>query len=350
MLDSFNNICEFRLKKPGTRGNVLYSNDPEIITIKKDLLNIVNWLREQFQGYKDVNYSFEESKGMGYFPNVLHVSILPPEQIVSNGIYVVICFDIKGRGALIGCAESKTNPKGLNTINRSKDEKGLLIDVDGGRKTTKYNDVFVNPREFIFGQCTTEEIRKHLKESLDICLNHLGLAENSESSWYNATLIKENPEGIFDPQSMEDAREKIERFIFLRRGQKKFRNQLLFVYCQRCSITDCNVVETLEAAHIVPYQGKETNNPTNGLILRADIHTLFDLGLITINEVDFTVKVSDHLKESIYWSFHNKKIFLPLNKSFYPSKEALNFHNKYFQEKHVSHIQQNQYKRDHRHR
>src|SRR5690554_5032065 len=123
MLEPFISICEFRQKIPGTKGNVMKSNDPELENIKKDLLGIVDWMRKQFQGHREIEFTFVESSGNGYFPNVLHVSILPPGQFVSDGIYVVICFDVKGRGALIGCAESKTKPKGLNTVIRSKNIK-----------------------------------------------------------------------------------------------------------------------------------------------------------------------------------------------------------------------------------
>lgn len=52
------------------------------------------------------------------------------------------------------------------------------------------------------------------------------------------------------------------------------------------------VVETLEAAHIVPYQGPGTNHSLNGLLLRADLHTLFDLGLLAIAAETLTILVA----------------------------------------------------------
>ncbi|MBE2321408.1 HNH endonuclease, partial [Solirubrobacter sp. CPCC 204708] len=67
-----------------------------------------------------------------------------------------------------------------------------------------------------------------------------------------------------------------------RRGQSTFRNQLLEAYDLRCAITGSNAVAVLEAAHICPYRGDHTNRVDNGLLLRADIHTLFDLGLIWV--------------------------------------------------------------------
>lgn len=51
-------------------------------------------------------------------PNVLYACILPPVQLVRNGIYTALCFDVLGRGALIGCVESKVTSKGLTTVQR----------------------------------------------------------------------------------------------------------------------------------------------------------------------------------------------------------------------------------------
>ncbi|WP_200883691.1 HNH endonuclease [Archangium violaceum] len=51
-------------------------------------------------------------------------------------------------------------------------------------------------------------------------------------------------------------------------------------YGGRCALTDCEEPRVLEAAHIFPYHGPQTNHVTNGLLLRADLHVLFDLGLL----------------------------------------------------------------------
>jgi hypothetical protein len=67
-----------------------------------------------------------------------------------------------------------------------------------------------------------------------------------------------------------------------RRGQPEFRQRLLAAYDGRCVITDCSVVEALEAAHIVPYSAEGGYVTSNGLLMRADIHTLFDLHLLSI--------------------------------------------------------------------
>lgn len=130
-------------------------------------------------------------------------------------------------------------------------------------------------------------------------------------------------QGAFDPSNLIDARKRTLASIVRRQGQAKFRKQLLSAYSGKCAVTGCAVEALLEAAHIVPYQGSETNVVTNGLLLRADIHTLFDLGLLWINPGSLLVEVAELLKQSEYGSLASKPIGLPALASDRPSVEAL---------------------------
>lgn len=130
----------------------------------------------------------------------------------------------------------------------------------------------------------------------------------------------------FNPQNTQDAREKIARLVAKRRGQPEFRKKLLAAYSSRCAITGCDAVAALEAAHIVPYRGPHTNHVTNGLLLRADLHTLFDLGLIAIDSDTMTVIVHPDLAATEYKSIAGKPIALPKNRQQRPNKEALDMH------------------------
>lgn len=85
----------------------------------------------------------------------------------------------------------------------------------------------------------------------------------------------------FSPEGVEDQRQRVLRSVIQRRGQPAFRKALIEVYGGRCAITGCSIVDVLEAAHIYPYMDGETNDVGNGLLLRADLHTLFDLRLIS---------------------------------------------------------------------
>lgn len=100
-------------------------------------------------------------------------------------------------------------------------------------------------------------------------------------------------------------REVIQRAIKLRRGQQNFRKELLKKYNNTCVITGCKITYILEAAHINPYRGNQDNHTSNGLLLRADIHTLFDLNLLGINPENFKVVIADKLKGTEYEQYHN---------------------------------------------
>jgi len=135
-----------------------------------------------------------------------------------------------------------------------------------------------------------------------------------------------NTDQIFEPSNIQDARERAIGSIVRRRGQPVFRSQLLRLYQGRCAITGENVEQALEAAHIIAYKGENTNHPQNGLLLRADIHTLFDLRLIAIDSKTMTVLVSSALIKTSYGCFIGKRINLPVNKQNWPSATALDIH------------------------
>jgi HNH endonuclease len=139
--------------------------------------------------------------------------------------------------------------------------------------------------------------------------------------------------GAFAPADLEDARKRILTAIVLRQGQRTFRDQLLAAYRQICAVTGCDVVEALEAAHIVAYRGPETNHVTNGLLLRADIHILFDLGLLAVHPQDYRLMVSRRLKGTAYASLDGQMLRLPINHAEHPSREALECHMAVFRSK-----------------
>lgn len=112
----------------------------------------------------------------------------------------------------------------------------------------------------------------------------------------------------FDPDSVSDERERAVRAIRMRRGQAAFRAALMTAYGRRCAISGCAVEAVLEAAHIHPYAGRLTNHVSNGLLLRADIHILFDCGLIGIEPASRTVTVASMLNGSNYAKLAGRKL------------------------------------------
>jgi len=132
--------------------------------------------------------------------------------------------------------------------------------------------------------------------------------------------------GVFDPKNLDDARERCIRAIVRRRGQPEFRRRLLHIYNNACVVTGANFPEALEAAHILPYKGEHTNHISNGLLLRGDIHTLFDLRLLTIDVETSTVLLAPVLQCSSYADLHGKQVVIPDEQDGGPSKEALRQH------------------------
>ena len=132
-----------------------------------------------------------------------------------------------------------------------------------------------------------------------------------------------------DPRNLEDARQRIQALIVLRQGQSSFRARILQAYEGRCAITGCNLTEALEAAHIVPYKGEHTNLPSNGLLLRADLHTLFDLGLIAIDSVSYSIICNQRLMASVYADLASKTLRLPADPAAKPRNASLDSHRRW---------------------
>jgi hypothetical protein len=131
-----------------------------------------------------------------------------------------------------------------------------------------------------------------------------------------------------DVPSAIDARKKVLAQVVQRRGQTKFRGELLSAYYGRCCISGCDVTDALEAAHISPYNGPQTNHVTNGLLLRADLHTLFDLGLLTISGA-MRVVLAPRLRDTAYGEFHGRTLTLPTTAAMRPNTVLLAEHREF---------------------
>ena len=110
------------------------------------------------------------------------------------------------------------------------------------------------------------------------------------------------------------------RQIRERRGQSKFRQALRLRYGGKCMITGCKLFDVVEAAHISPYRGSEDNHPENGLLLRADLHTLLDLDLLGLEPESLKIKFHPKVLDTGYRNLDGKQLRCSKLK---PSKEAL---------------------------
>jgi putative restriction endonuclease len=117
-----------------------------------------------------------------------------------------------------------------------------------------------------------------------------------------------------------------------RLGQGAFRKLVLDAYERRCAVSGEHTVPVLQASHIKPFADVGQHEITNGLSLRSDIHTLFDLGYVTVTP-EYRFKVSDRLREDfdngeIYYEYAQRRpvIFLPGDQKLMPNREHLEWH------------------------
>jgi hypothetical protein len=112
-----------------------------------------------------------------------------------------------------------------------------------------------------------------------------------------------------------------------RLGQGAFRVVITELYGRQCALTDGKVLPALDAAHIVPYAEGGSHSKTNGILLRKDIHGVFDAGYATLDS-DYRFVVSQKVREvfnngSEHLQLHGTRLRLPANPLDHPDKAAL---------------------------
>jgi len=119
--------------------------------------------------------------------------------------------------------------------------------------------------------------------------------------------------------------------VLPRLGQGSFRLIVTDSYERRCAFTNSPVLHVLEAAHIRPYSLGGTHAPSNGILLRQDLHTLFDRGYVTVTP-GHRIEVSSRIKEEFhngkeYYALHGQNMRLPGYGDRRPSADFLRWHN-----------------------
>lgn len=145
-------------------------------------------------------------------------------------------------------------------------------------------------------------------------------AVHSRLSDIQATTITERGARYGDPQ-----------LIRPRLGQGTFRVLVTDIYHRRCAVTQEKTLPALEAAHIRPYAHGGAHDPSNGLLLRRDIHSLFDAGYVTVTP-DLRFEVSRRIREEFengkhYYALHGQRIVVPEQLQYRPDSNALHWHN-----------------------
>jgi hypothetical protein len=190
-----------------------------------------------------------------------HVDILPMVMFERDTTSADITHDIRGPSGERYYALCRLSVGGMTaTLDYQPPEFRVINDQNGiepGLVTLKF----------------TSETRQEIEAVL---WNHVRQSRGGPVEW---RVVKRSRKDVGDSGAVAYA---IQR---RRPAQALFKDLLLRVYGYKCCITGCNVRAALEAAHIAPFAdgGNEANRAKNGLLLRADLHCLFDAGLLGID-------------------------------------------------------------------
>lgn len=115
-----------------------------------------------------------------------------------------------------------------------------------------------------------------------------------------------------------------------RLGQGAFRVMVTDTYERRCAVTGEKALPVLQAAHIRPVSEGGAHRLDNGLLLRSDVHTLFDLGYVTAT-LEHRVRVSRRLRDDFhngehYYQFEGASLWVPRRAEERPAREFLEWH------------------------
>ncbi len=200
---------------------------------------------------------------------------------------------IFGRGTIVGRPEKLLDPSA------GKNPWQVLIGFDVSR-----NDILWDPDEQFLvdkSQLFRLPVRKKQwqHQASGITLDSKA-ARMIDSAILGSILIGPGKASLADLTAQEVARRNklIEQWV--RPGQQTFSETVRKMYRDACAITGCVTRAALDAAHIGTAKGLDDNSPSNGILLRSDVHALFDAFLITFTSDGKRVEVSPELIDPIY--------------------------------------------------
>lgn len=162
---------------------------------------------------------------------------------------------------------------------------------------------------------------------LDGLLRYVARRDRNAAAIFRAWLAERNVRLADDEADDDDGsdlldpRERQLTAVRIRRGRRPLREDLFRRYGARCMISGCKVAALLEAVQIQQTSDAKFKNPTNGLILRSDLHTLFDLNLVGIDPDRLTVAIHPSLADTEYQKFVDVPLLLGKGRA--PNQRAL---------------------------
>lgn len=159
-------------------------------------------------------------------------------------------------------------------------------------------------------------------------LDGQGLLEAVRERLPRASVAAPGP-AIF--QLREQGRFAAPAIVHPRLGQGGFRVSIADAYGRRCAMTGEKTPPALEAAHIRPYSDGGGHELANGILLRRDLHRLFDFGYLGIDPGERRILVSPRIRTEFengrdYYALHGRPVILPRDPAALPAQEHLRYH------------------------
>lgn len=166
-----------------------------------------------------------------------------------------------------------------------------------------------------------------------VALKRYEAKEPDGRSLWDAVIERQTRFAATDPKWEPAARYGKPQLVKPRLGQGAFRVQVVDTYARRCAVTREATLPALEAAHIKPFSEGGPHDPQNGLLLRRDIHSLFDSGYVTVSP-DLRFEVSRRIREEFengrdYYRLHGQSVWVPTKADLKPDPRALSWHNQH---------------------
>lgn len=250
-------------------------------------------------------------------------------------------WDVDGRPVLVSPYENIAHaivliPKSMDVVSVSElQSKAELLASIAVSKTEilKFNSSDTNRRRFrsylqildnagAIKNVSGGKIQILEREYLDSLVRMGLLAVDSDSITMTMSLDDPAFEALPSDISMDLRRRKTAE-QGVREGQATFARIVGKAYSYRCCVSGAKETRVLQAAHIMDYRGRQTNFPSNGLLMASDIHALFDAGRLLINPENLRIELPADMNDTRYLQYKGKQIEIPESAIFRPNREAL---------------------------
>lgn len=301
-------------------------HDLEYTTIKSSNTKEPNWkrnLRNALQGLKKSGKLVNSSPGQWRLPSVDKQSILEPQlawELIKIAAHKALkdksTWESVKQGRLYWIEEIQENKI---LIRRDfKDTVEQLYKSDVLRGITSLNAAG--------GSLGRRSMNYTVAKEVAMVYLHPNLEWDETFETLKVHSIKVNPLEALAEKFEEAEDDDVNAFQSyarrIRKGQSKLRKNLLAAYQNKCCISSTGPENVLQAAHIDSHAESGSNTSTNGLLLRSDLHDLFDDGLLLIDPQTMTVKIHPSLADTYYYQYNEVRLQHRID-NLRPDKECL---------------------------